>query len=66
MATTALEAKTLKFQWNKLDKIQKKNFSAQDQSHTIFKMGQSTLMKRGEVKTVGGIFINYGELHYNY
>ena len=30
------------------------------------KTSQSTLMKRDEDKTVGGIFINYGDLHYNY
>ena len=39
--------------------------SAQNESYT-FITSQSTLMKRGESKVVGRIFINYGELHDNY
>ena len=36
--------------------------SAQNESHILFITSQSILMKRGKCNTVGGIFVNYGEL----
>ena len=40
--------------------------SAQIQSHALSATSQSILIKRGKGNIIGGIFINYGELHDDY
>ena len=59
------ESKNVEVLVDQIGQNKKNLFSLQNKSRTFFMMSQSILMKKGKDNIVGGILINYRELHDN-